>query len=277
MKLFEIKHTFDTPWDTLTLANWRKYPNTKAQHVMSVDVLDRYITKEGILRTERLLVCKQASPPILKTLGILISDTAYFREISELCPVTQTYTATTINLTLTNILTVEETCVFEQDPDDTGVSLFTQKGHVVAVAALSYLGRLVEDAAVSRLHANSHKGRDGLQLVIDTITKEYDELEETLVASLDGLKKGLNDFEVKAINKLYLVKEEVKQASLCVQEDIDSYSDIIHGEMEVIERMTLKSAQIGLNSMDKVATHIQQHNSSLPTKYPHFNLSNQFS
>lgn len=42
---------------------FRKYPNEYAQHVVSVDVLDRSIDPEtGVLRTERLIGVNQPAP-----------------------------------------------------------------------------------------------------------------------------------------------------------------------------------------------------------------------
>ena len=50
-------------WATVTKGVWLKYPNPYSGHVVSVDVLDRTIDPEtGVIRTERVLGCKQAAP-----------------------------------------------------------------------------------------------------------------------------------------------------------------------------------------------------------------------
>ena len=42
---------------------WHKYPNPKCTHVVSIDVVDRTIDPTtGIIRTERILGCKQKAP-----------------------------------------------------------------------------------------------------------------------------------------------------------------------------------------------------------------------
>ncbi len=283
MKLFETQHTFDTPFDKLTLANWRKYPNDLAQHVLSVDVLDRKVTPSGTLLTERLLVCHQSAPSILKTLGIPISETAYFRELSVLDPDKKTYTATTINLTSTNILTVEETCVFEQDPIDPTQSLFTQNGNVVAGKALSYLGRLVEDAAVSRFYANSSRGREALQMVIDRISKEYDELEDVLLVGYDELKRELGN-AAYSIEKLTIQAtssiESVAKESIASIEDVAMTS--IANASESISSVKESIEQVAIHSIDN-AKHSLETCLKTETKTKYNNLldnyyynSNQF-
>lgn len=51
------------PWSHVVIGMWRKYPNPKCSHVVSVDVVDRSVDPEtGIIRTERILGCKQKAP-----------------------------------------------------------------------------------------------------------------------------------------------------------------------------------------------------------------------
>jgi uncharacterized protein YfeS len=105
-------------------------------------------------------------------------------------------------------MTVEETCIFESDPDNPDKCLFTQHGHVTAVKALMYLGRLVEDAAVSRMHANSHRGRDALLLVVDTIKREYDEIESQVAIGLDDICR---EIEHAAASLERITREKAKE------------------------------------------------------------------
>ncbi|KAJ3025458.1 UNVERIFIED_CONTAM: hypothetical protein HDU68_007118 [Siphonaria sp. JEL0065] len=115
MKLFEQTQTISYPWDIVTTANWIKYPNEISTHVISLDILSREVDPvTGVLRTERLLCCKQSSPKFLRTIGIPIPEVAWFREVSYLDPKTRTYTATSVNLTMRNIMVVKETCVYKE-------------------------------------------------------------------------------------------------------------------------------------------------------------------
>jgi hypothetical protein len=58
-----ILHLTRYPWITTTRGFWVKYPNPQAPHVLTVDTLSRSIDPEtGVLRTERLLGCRQGVP-----------------------------------------------------------------------------------------------------------------------------------------------------------------------------------------------------------------------
>lgn len=51
------------PWSHVVIGMWHKYPNPKCTHVVSIDTLDRSVDpKTGIIRTERVLGCKQKAP-----------------------------------------------------------------------------------------------------------------------------------------------------------------------------------------------------------------------
>lgn len=51
-----------------------KYPNPYSAHVLSVDVLDRTVDAEtGVIRTERVLKCKQAAPGWAVKVGIVVA------------------------------------------------------------------------------------------------------------------------------------------------------------------------------------------------------------
>lgn len=50
-------------WSHVNLGICHKYPNPKCAHVISVDVVDRSVDPAtGVIRTERILGCKQAAP-----------------------------------------------------------------------------------------------------------------------------------------------------------------------------------------------------------------------
>lgn len=51
------------PWSHVVIGMWHKYPNPHCSHVVTVDTLSRTIDpKTGIVRTERVLGCKQKAP-----------------------------------------------------------------------------------------------------------------------------------------------------------------------------------------------------------------------
>lgn len=51
------------PWHHVVIGMWHKYPNPHCSHVVTIDVVDRSVDPNtGIIRTERILGCKQKTP-----------------------------------------------------------------------------------------------------------------------------------------------------------------------------------------------------------------------
>ncbi|KAJ3277467.1 hypothetical protein HK104_003268 [Borealophlyctis nickersoniae] len=229
MKLFQTDHRFPHPWSLATQANWRKYPNElrysllirqivgkicilfntskhptcpqSSEQVVSVDILSRRIDPStGLLHTERLICCNQPAPALLKRL-LPIPEYTYFRELSTVDPKKKNYTATSWNLSMQNLITVEETCVFEPEPDHPDAqTLFTQTAKITAMGAFNYAAKLIEDNAVKAFQTNAGKGRKGLEMVIDRVVEEakgvedkFNEVTEGLKEGLEGIRQGLDD------------------------------------------------------------------------------------
>lgn len=50
-------------WAHVIIGMWHKYPNPHCSHVVTVDVIDRSVNPStGVIRTERVLGCKQRAP-----------------------------------------------------------------------------------------------------------------------------------------------------------------------------------------------------------------------
>lgn len=84
MKIFSADHEFNYSWDEVSTANWRKYCpwNKESDHVVAVDTLSRSVEpKTGILRTERLITCKQNAPRWVSTI-LGSSEFSYVYEVS---------------------------------------------------------------------------------------------------------------------------------------------------------------------------------------------------
>ncbi|KAI8841820.1 PRELI-like family-domain-containing protein [Chytriomyces cf. hyalinus JEL632] len=189
--IFEKTETLNYSWGMVTAANWIKYPNPITNHVLSVDILSREVDPEtGVLRTERLLCCKQSAPAILRTLGLPIPEVAWFREVSELDPVSQEYTARTVNLTMRNLMIVKETCVYKAlegtnqstNPPQQQLTQFIQTAEFHAQIGISSVRNLMEEAARNRFQMNAGKGLRALESVI---VRLLDEAKEA-VADVDG-------------------------------------------------------------------------------------------
>jgi hypothetical protein len=76
-------------------------------------------------------------------------------------------------LSLRNIITVEETCIFKPDACAPSTSTeFSQSAKITALGVFSSVAKLIEDAAISRFKCNAVLGKQGLEQVIDKVVEE---------------------------------------------------------------------------------------------------------
>lgn len=215
MKFFENLYSLQHPWQTVTLANWNKYPNPFSSHVLSCDTLSRTVSSNGVITTERLLCCKQPIPTLLKRLGLGLQDVAYFYEISTLNLHSKEFTAQTVNLSMRSLLTLSETCVLTVNPEAPSGTLFKQQAQVSAMGVLSAFGRLVEDFAVGRFIANAEKGRAALESVTSkfwTEAKEFElKMEQKVSSSLDQLKSELSHCSLSITEQVEQLQQQQQQ------------------------------------------------------------------
>jgi hypothetical protein len=168
MKVFSNDCSFNYSWEEVSTANWRKYCpwNDQSTHVVAVDTLSRHIDSEtGILRTERLITCKQSAPGWLnKLMGG--SDVSLVFETSYVDPESKKVTMTSHNLTFANILRVQETCVYQ--PLSATHTEFKQEAKIVALCGgWQKVKNAVEEATVTRFSENAQKGKEGFESVLE--------------------------------------------------------------------------------------------------------------
>ncbi|KAI0152878.1 MSF1-domain-containing protein [Xylariaceae sp. FL1272] len=167
MKVFSNTCTFDYSWEEVSTANWRKYCpwNDKSPHVIAVDTLSRSVDAEtGILRTERLITCKQAAPEWLKPI-LGCSDTSQVFETSYVNPADKTVTMVSQNLTLANLVSVQETVIYR--PLSTTQTQFEQSARITALCGgWQRIKNGIEDTLVTRFRENASKGKEGFECVL---------------------------------------------------------------------------------------------------------------
>ncbi|CDS05727.1 YDR185Cp-like protein [Lichtheimia hyalospora FSU 10163] len=168
MKIFQSTHDYSYPWSLVSAANWQKYPNEHCSHVQHVDVLNRTVDpKTGVLTTERLITVNQNVPTlIMKLLGCNGSE-QYVREISIIDPKEKTLTMTSQNLTMSNLLSVNETIVYREHPHDKQKTQFTQQAAISAGSIVSRWANVIEDFSLKRFQQNAAVGREGFSKVLE--------------------------------------------------------------------------------------------------------------
>jgi len=168
MKVFSNTVTFNYSWEEVSTANWRKYCpwNDKSPHVIAVDTLARRVDPAtGVLRTERLITCKQAAPEWLKAILGSGSDASHVFETSYVDPSTKTVTMVSQNLTMNNLVSVQETVIYK--PLSPTQTQFMQEAQITALCGgWQRIKNKIEDSLVSRFHENASKGREGFEAVL---------------------------------------------------------------------------------------------------------------
>lgn len=135
MKIFASQHEFDYSWDEVSTANWHKYCpwNDKSTHVIAVDTINRHVDAEtGILRTERLITCKQSAPKWLSSfLGG--QEVSHVYETSYVDPRAKKVTMCSLNMTWSDLLSVRETVVYRPCPSNPNKTVFDQHAKIIAL------------------------------------------------------------------------------------------------------------------------------------------------
>jgi len=168
MKIFSARHEYNYSWEEVSTNNWRKYCpwNDKAEHVIGVDVLSRSLDKStGILRTERLITCKQALPSWLKSF-FGSNDTSLVYEVSYVNPREKSVTMCSQNLTWSELLSVQETVRYTAG-NSPGKTNFDQTAKIIALCGgWQKIKNSIEEATVDRFSKNAAKGREGFERVL---------------------------------------------------------------------------------------------------------------
>ncbi|KAI4860468.1 MSF1-domain-containing protein [Hypoxylon rubiginosum] len=167
MKVFSNTHTFNYSWEEVSTANWLKYCpwNDKSTHVIAVDTLAREVDPAtGILRTERLITCKQSAPEWLKSMMGCMETSQVF-ETSYVNPATKTVTMVSQNITWSNLVNVQETVVYK--PLDAHRTQFEQDARITALCGgWQRIKNSIEDTLVTRFRENAVKGKEGFECVL---------------------------------------------------------------------------------------------------------------
>jgi hypothetical protein len=170
VKLFSIDHTFHHPFDRVTAAFWRKYPNDSAQHVRAIDVVDRHIDEQGRLVTSRIMSCESALPSWLKKAGL--PQQCYVAEVSVVDPKTKVMVVKSSNLSGASVLTVEETCTYAQSAVEPRATHYRQEARVTAFLPL--LASKFENYSVQSLSSKSKEGMAVVERLCQRIQNSAD-------------------------------------------------------------------------------------------------------
>ncbi|XP_039972900.1 PRELI domain containing protein 3A isoform X2 [Xiphias gladius] len=156
MKIWSTEHVFSYPWETVIKAAMRKYPNPMNPNVVGVDVLDRSLDAEGRLHSHRLLSTEWGLPGIVRAILGTNQTQTYVKEHSIVDPEEKKMELCSTNITLTNLISVDERLLYRPHPDNPEVTILTQEA-IITVKGVS-LSSYLEGMMARRMSANARKG-----------------------------------------------------------------------------------------------------------------------
>ncbi|CAM2106456.1 unnamed protein product [Caretta caretta] len=174
MKIWSSEHVFGHPWDTVIKAAMRKYPNPMNPCVVGVDVIDRSLDNQGRLHSHRLLSTEWGLPSIVKAILGTSRTLTYVKEHSVVDPVKKKMELCSTNITLTNLVSVDERLIYTPHPENPEKTVLTQEA-IITVKGVS-LSSYLESLMANTISSNARKGRDALEWVIGKLNTEFEEL-----------------------------------------------------------------------------------------------------
>jgi hypothetical protein len=163
MRKYEGTNTFQYSWQDIAVAFWNRYPNKHSKHVLSEDIIDRRVDQSGQLITRRLFVKTNSCPKWIERL--MRTKNVHILEESYVDPFRRTLTTTTRNLGMTNLMTIEENCVYKQHPENNLWTVVERK--TTFASKLSGLKQLaIMKLSLERYKYNIRKTDSGFQQVI---------------------------------------------------------------------------------------------------------------
>lgn len=168
VKEFFVSYTFPFRWEVVASGFWVKYPNPFSKHVISEDVISRYITDTNVLITKRLLI-KERNFHVPKWASSLVhfNNHVYVIEESHCDPNTKTLTTITKNSSMTSLMTVMEKCEYTVDPTNAQKTICTKKARIYS--PLFGAGAALEQFGLKRFQKNADKATKGLEWILQRI------------------------------------------------------------------------------------------------------------
>ncbi|EHB14939.1 slowmo-like protein 1 [Heterocephalus glaber] len=147
--------TCSHPWDTVIKAAMRKYPNPMNPSVVGVDVLERAVDGRGRLHSLRLLSTEWGLPGLVTAILGTSRTLTYIKEHSVVDPAEKKMELFSTNVTLRNLVSVNERLVYAPHPEHPGKTVLTQEA-VISVEGTG-LGRYLESLMASTISSNARK------------------------------------------------------------------------------------------------------------------------
>ena len=179
MKIWSSEHIFNHSWDSVVKAALNKYPNPLNPSVVGLDVVERRIDQHRI-QSHRLFVTRWSFPDWINKLIGLGDQMCFASEHSKIDIQKKELSLLSRNLTLNNIINVEERLTYSVHPDDSSKTLLKQEAQITVqnMPLISYL----ETLTANTINSNAKKGRQAIEYVILKMNDITDEATHSVTA-----------------------------------------------------------------------------------------------
>ncbi|XP_055478802.1 PRELI domain containing protein 3A isoform X2 [Psammomys obesus] len=133
----------------------RKYPNPMNPCVVGVDVLERSVDGCGRLHSLRLLSTEWGLPGLVRAILGANRTLTYIKERSVVDPAARKMELCSTNITLTNLVSVNERLVYTPHPENPEKTVLTQEA-IITVKGIS-LGSYLESLMANTISSNAKK------------------------------------------------------------------------------------------------------------------------
>ncbi len=103
------------------------------------------------------------------------SEDAFVREVAFVDPATSRTTVTSVNLSLSQYITVLETLSYEPSPTDPSKTLFRQTAEIQSRMSWKSVGDRLEAWCIDRFTSNAALGRLGFEHVLRSLRERSEE------------------------------------------------------------------------------------------------------
>jgi len=168
VKFYSTQYTFRHPFEDVSYAFLRKYPNPLSQHVLGCDIISRNLDQEtGTLTSQRLIQKTSSKNKIAEKLlgkgqsyGFVLEDSVINMKERKMVTVSR-------NLTYAKILFIEETCTYTASKENSEWTDMKTEARVVC--PLWGWSRPVEGVGLEKFKQNVIKARESLEFVIQKV------------------------------------------------------------------------------------------------------------
>ncbi|GJQ09374.1 hypothetical protein GpartN1_g1165.t1 [Galdieria partita] len=165
------EYIYEHPWEVVTEASLRKYPNRWCPQVQRVETLRRTVDSSGRLLSRRLF---QGTNPVPSWLHWLIgSEPAYAVEDSVVDPQQKTMVLRLSSLSLRNWVEVDETCTYRVHPENPNWTVLRQEWSCQWKEPSGMIAAL-ENLSVERFRKTVANGRQAIKEICDDIERAAD-------------------------------------------------------------------------------------------------------